>query len=247
MVANAAAVLDRDTVEPRLRAAPEPRPALTPAQAVRTRRIPKARTADVRALDDAALLAWVIDGDEAGTRAFLERFRGLIVRTAQVTAERVGVRLGTDELRDVVGEVSLNLIAHDRRRLRLYDASRGSSVSTWIGVIVVSTTRDYLRRARRRPATPTPEEELDRVASPAPSPEAVILDKQRRQLAQQALAQLSPRDREFVELYFGAALTPEGVAEALGVSVATVYSKKAKITARLEALVQAQVEARAAG
>ena len=97
------------------------------------------------------------------------------------------------------------------------------------------------------PATPTPEEELDRVASPAPSPEAVILDRQRRQLAQEALAQLSPRDREFVELYFGAALTPEGVAEALGVSVATVYSKKAKITARLEALVQARAEARAAG
>ncbi len=246
MHANTAAVLDRDTVEPRpltrpapvRTATPAPRAPLAGAAVVRTRRVPRAQSnAEVKQLDDAALLQWVIAGDETGTRAFLERFRGLIARTAQLAAERSGVRLSADELRDVMGEVSLNLVANDCRRLRLYDATRGSSVSTWVGVIAVSTTRDFMRRARRRPATPTPEEELDRVASPAPSPEAVVLDREHRAIAQRALASLSARDREFVELYFGAALAPEAVADRLGVSVATVYSKKAKITARLEALV----------
>jgi DNA-binding CsgD family transcriptional regulator len=37
-------------------------------------------------------------------------------------------------------------------------------------------------------------------------------------------------------LYFAEALAPEAVAEEMGISVATVYSKKAKIKARLTSL-----------
>jgi len=208
------------------------------AVAVRTRRLSRARATALQTLDDKALLDWVIEGDESGTRAFLDRFRGLILRMARLTGERAGVRLGADELADILGQVSMNLIAHDRRRLRLYDANRGSSVSTWIGVIAESTTRDHLRHQRRRPATPVSYDELEQVQSPTPDPEAAVLDRQLRQMATEAIELLSERDRAFVALYFGQAMAPEAVAEALGISVATVYSKKAKITARLGTLMQ---------
>jgi RNA polymerase sigma-70 factor (ECF subfamily) len=47
------------------------------------------------------------------------------------------------------------------------------------------------------------------------------------------MRQLSARDQEFVELYFQEALPPEEVSRRMGISIATVYSKKAKIQARL--------------
>ena len=74
--------------------------------------------------------------------------------------------------------------------------------------------------------------------SSEPDPESSVLDRQLRQMATAAIETLSERDRTFVALYFGEAMAPEAVAEALGISVATVYSKKAKITARLGALLQ---------
>jgi RNA polymerase sigma-70 factor, ECF subfamily len=38
-------------------------------------------------------------------------------------------------------------------------------------------------------------------------------------------------------LYFGEGLTPEQIAQEMGINIKTVYSKKHKIQARLEAIV----------
>lgn len=49
------------------------------------------------------------------------------------------------------------------------------------------------------------------------------------------LKDFSDRDREFVSLYFLDGRTPE-IADELGISVKTVYTKKHKIRSRLEKL-----------
>ncbi|MFO0724438.1 MAG: sigma-70 family RNA polymerase sigma factor [Myxococcota bacterium] len=209
--------------------------------AVRTRRVPRPPMAELRGLDDNALLEWVLEGSEPGFRVFLERFRGLIVSCASKTSQRSGMRLGADELMDVLGEVSLNLVANDRRRLRLYQEGRGSSVATWVGVITTSTTLDYLRRARRHPVTPMTEEELDQLASPKAGPDEALAEREERALVDRVLTQLSRRDQRFVELYFGSGESPERIASSMGISLSTVYSKKAKIKARLGELVLAEL------
>lgn len=204
---------------------------------VRVRRIARPTADHFAEMDDATLLAWVIEGSEPGWAAFYRRFRGLILSCAAKTSAKSGMRLGPEELKDVLGEVAVNLVSHEQRRLRLYRADRGSSVATWIGVIAVSTTRDYLRRARRQHHELVSEQELDLFASGLPGPEDQILDRERRAAAGKLLSQLSDRDRRFVELYFGAAMTPEKIAEVMQISLSTVYSKKAKIKTRLAELI----------
>lgn len=192
-------------------------------------------------LNDSELLAEVLCGSEAGWGVFFRRFRGLILSCALKTAARSGVQLGADDLMDVLGDVSLNLVAHDYRRLRLYRPDGGCSVATWIGVIATSTAKDFLRRARRYRLEPTADAELDRVPCPGEGPEQLLADRQRRSFVDEALAQLSKRDQRFVYLYFAEALSPEAIAEQMGVSVATVYSKKAKIKTRLSGMAEACV------
>ena len=209
--------------------------------AVRTRRISRPRVEQLRALDDNALLEWVLEGSEPGFRVFLERFRGLIVSCAAKTGQRSGMKLSADELMDVLGEVSLNLVTNDRRRLRLYQQGRGSSVATWVGVITTSTTLDFLRRVRRHPTTAMTEEELDQLASPRQGPEDARAEREQRSLVDRVLTQLSRRDQKFVELYFASGESPEQIADTMGISLSTVYSKKAKIKARLGALVLAEL------
>ena len=50
------------------------------------------------------------------------------------------------------------------------------------------------------------------------------------------------KDRQFVTLYFQDGLSPEHVAERLGISVKTVYSKKHKIQRKLSEIVGAPAE-----
>ena len=52
------------------------------------------------------------------------------------------------------------------------------------------------------------------------------------------MGKLSAKDQAFVRLYFGEGMAPEKIATELGISVKTVYSKKHKIGAKLEALLK---------
>ena len=192
-----------------------------------------------RDMDDVELLGHVVTGNDAAWVAFFRRFRGLVLSCAIKVSTRAGYRLGPDDLMDVLGDVSLNLVARNYHRLRLYRQGAGCTVASWIGVIATSTTRDYLRRARRHRLEPVADTELDRHASPDGGPDEILIDRQRRAFVDCALNKLSTRDRQFVELYFAEAMPPEDIATRMGVSLSTVYSKKAKIKTRLSTMARA--------
>lgn len=200
---------------------------------------PKARPAPGAALDDLALLQRVLERDGKAFEQFYNRFRNLIVACVVRVCQRSGVRLQSDDMADLVSEVTLNMVAHDYRRLRLYRIDGGCSVSSWVGVIASSTAHDFLRRERRRRLDPVIDTELERLTEPVEGPDVELIDRQQRHFVDQALAQFSERDRDFVDLYFVKALEPEVIAERMQVSVSTVYSKKAKIKTRLRALANA--------
>ena len=65
---------------------------------------------------------------------------------------------------------------------------------------------------------------------------------ERAKLVRDLLADFSDKDRQFVTLYFQDGLSPEHVAERLGISVKTVYSKKHKIQRKLSQIVGAPAE-----
>jgi RNA polymerase sigma-70 factor (ECF subfamily) len=67
-------------------------------------------------------------------------------------------------------------------------------------------------------------------------PDVELIDRQQRAFVDVALSGLSARDRRFAELYFAEARSPDDIAKEMGVSVSTVYSKKAKIKTRLRSL-----------
>jgi RNA polymerase sigma-70 factor (ECF subfamily) len=215
---------------------PAPRqdsPSLKPstAGAFSNRRGP--RREDLEGLDDLELLSRVLDGGDSAWTAFVNRYRALIVSCVMKVCRREGLRLTSDELMDVTGDVFLNLVANDCHRLRLYREDGGCSVSSWVGVIATSVARDYMRKVRRRPISLVTEQELDQIVSPTPDSEVLLLDRERREFVGAACAEMSPRDRQFIDLYFVEAMAPEDIAEKMQISVSTVYSKKAKLKARL--------------
>lgn len=191
---------------------------------------------DAQALSDLHLLQRVCTGDHEAFETFYHRFRNLIVACTSRVCHRSGVRLQSDDLADLLSEVTLNMVAKDYRRLRLYRTDGGCSVSSWVGVIASSTAHDFLRRERRRRLEPMADADLERIAPAVDSPDMDLIDREQRSFVDQALSSFSERDRHFVELYFVDALEPEAIAEKMNVSVSTVYSKKAKIKTRLRAL-----------
>ncbi len=78
-----------------------------------------------------------------------------------------------------------------------------------------------------------PPEELESLAAPVNGPDVALLEAQRWAWIVRTLATFSERDRRFAHLYYDQAMAPKEIARKMGISVCTVYSKKAKLERRL--------------
>ena len=203
--------------------------------------LPLARPVD--GPSDAELVRALIADDARAWREFNTRFSRLILSTiSRVTARFRGV-VSQEDVREIYATFSVQLLANDKNKLRSFDPARGNKLSTWLGLLASHTAYDFLRSARREPKRAAMSEAED-LYTPLPDPCESALMRERASLVGKLLADFTDKDRAFIQLYFGEGLAPERVAERLGISVKTVYSKKHKIQARLQAmLIEAQLAA----
>jgi RNA polymerase sigma-70 factor (ECF subfamily) len=188
-----------------------------------------------RNLSDGQLLEAVLAKEEPAWSELIRRFRSLIFRCITKVAGKYDAVLSNEDVNEIFGDVCINLLRDNMRKLRVYDPARGSKLGSWLGLLAINTAYDYLRATSRRPLLDKLDGAQDR---PAAEPSALdsLLDKERWGYLNALLADFRERDRRFVELYYGAGLLPEEVAAAMNISVKTVYSKKNKIRTKLERL-----------
>jgi RNA polymerase sigma-70 factor (ECF subfamily) len=192
---------------------------------------------------DAELVRALVADEPRAWREFNARFSRLILSTiSRVTTRFRGV-VSQEDVREIYATFAVQLLANDKNKLRSFDPERGNKLSTWLGLLASHTAYDFLRSARREPKRAALSEAED-LYSTLPDPCESALMRERAALVGKLLADFTAKDRAFIQLYFGEGLAPERVAERLGISVKTVYSKKHKIQARLQALlIEAQVAA----
>ena len=193
--------------------------------------------------DDASLVRELLADDPRAWREFNTRFSRLVLSTiSRVTARFSGV-VSQEDMREIYATFCVQLLANDKLKLRSFDPERGNKLSTWLGLLASHTAYDFLRGARREPRRAAMSEAED-LSSTMPDPCESALMRERADQVSQLLANFTDKDRAFIQLYFGEGLAPERVAERLNISVKTVYSKKHKIQARLQALLtEAQLAA----
>lgn len=192
--------------------------------------------------EEAALVDRLIVDDPRAWREFTGRYSRLVYGCIQRIIRRFP-SLGPDDAREIYASFCLQLLANDKRKLRLFRSDRGARLSTWISLLASHATYDYLRSVRREPCR-TSVADTERLSCTLPDPSQVVEGRQRADRVAGLLSGFSERDQEFMMLYYGEGLSPESIAETLGISVKTVYSKKHKIRTRLEtALIGPQLAA----
>jgi RNA polymerase sigma-70 factor (ECF subfamily) len=183
---------------------------------------------------DLELLRRTLHNEPTAWSEMVRRYRSLVYRCITKVIGRYDAVLSSADADEVYGEVMMSLWRDDMRKLRLYDSRRGTKLSSWIGLIATNTAYDYLRGTARRPI-------LDRfdgdpeIDSNEESPLEGVLSHERRLYLNSMLADYSDKDRAFVSLYYAQGLAAEEVAEEMNISIKTVYSKKHKLLARLQA------------
>jgi RNA polymerase sigma-70 factor (ECF subfamily) len=180
------------------------------------------------------LLKGLLADDRNAWREFDRRYSRLIERCIRRTTAAFHA-VGPEDLREIRATLWLQLLADDRRRLRGFVPGRGSRLSTWIAMLAIHCAYDYLRSLRREPIR-VALTAAEYVGSPQPDPSEQCSARQATARLAQALRHFSAKDQQFVRLYFGQGLGAEQVANRMGISVKTVYTKKHKIRQRLESV-----------
>ena len=197
-----------------------------------------AAVVDTTAWTDDQLIARLIKSQPLAWREFERRYERLIDRCILKVTRRFSSVVSADDVREIGATLRLSLLANDMHKLRTFDPERGNRFSSWIGLLAINCAYDYLRSVRREPGKAALTEASD-LAAETPDPFETVVSRQRANIAQKLLESFSARDRAFAALYFGEGLDPNVIARRLNISVKTVYSKKHKIQARLEAMQRA--------
>lgn len=178
------------------------------------------------------LLKALLASDAAAWREFHHGHDRLAWRCiTRVTGRFAAV--SREDVREIHARWLLALLANDMAKLRAFDGTRGSRLSSYVGMLAIHCAYDWLRTMRREPPRANLGE-ASHVPSEALDPFEVMAQRQRAMLTRRALAGFSERDRTFAELYFGQGMHPRDIARSMNISVKTVYSKKHKIMAKLE-------------
>jgi RNA polymerase sigma-70 factor (ECF subfamily) len=190
------------------------------------------------AWSETELLERLLASDAAAWRELNQRYARLVTSCIQRVVARFSKRVSADAVEEIYATFSLKLLANDKHKLRSFEPSRGNKLGTWLGMLATHCAYDYLRSVRREPSAVCLTE-AETLSGENQDPCETAISSERAKLVSQLLADFSDKDRQFVTLYFQDGLSPEHVAERLGISVKTVYSKKHKIQRKLSQIVGA--------
>lgn len=104
----------------------------------------------------------------------------------------------------------------------LWEDGRGARFATWFTRLVVNRAIDTLRRRRRFVSDGTVA--LDLAPDPAPGVDAVLIDGERRQALERAIANLAPNQKAAIALCYGEGMSGREAAESLGVGIKALES-----------------------
>lgn len=190
-------------------------------------------TMDVTMWTEVELVEKMLAREERAWREFHRRYDRLIFRCIHKVTGRFSSVIGAEDVREIYSTLLLQLTSREMHKIRTFAPERGNKLSSWIGLLATNAAWDHLRGVARQPLY-TSVADVELVGEDAADPYERLLDKQRWQRVNETLQKFSPKDREFVQLYYVDGLSPEEVAVEMQISVKTVYSKKHKIRCRLE-------------
>ena len=121
-------------------------------------------------------------------------------------------------------EVTLDVYTQVWRSAKEFNLDRGS-VNSWLVTMVRSRSIDKLRASKNRVRHEETVDNVPEVSTASPNPEQLSAEGQRSDRVRRALDQLSPAQREVIEMAFYSGYSQSELAEKLGQPLGTVKTR----------------------
>jgi RNA polymerase sigma-70 factor (ECF subfamily) len=188
--------------------------------------------------DDLKLLNDCISAKKEAWDTFVNRFSKLIYYSINKTLRLHNQNLQQEDVEDVYSSVFVSFMDKDCKKLRQFEGRQGCTLSSWVRLITIRHTIDYLRSLKEHISlnddSGGTQPMIERLPDKNTSFEKELEDHEAARTLKDAIDSLNPQDRLFMELFYEKELPPEEIAEIMNVSVNTVYSKKNRVREKIK-------------
>jgi RNA polymerase sigma factor (sigma-70 family) len=166
--------------------------------------------------------------DKEAWDAFVEKYSRLISHSIVRTLKRYSFSLENQIIEDLFNTVFLSLLEDKCRKLRQFRWK--CSLSSWLHLISVHTTIDFLRKQRQDISLNGDKMDevslKDKIKNGNPLADEVVERKEEKAIFEQIKKSLTSREQFFIELYYRRGLIPSEISKILNTTENNVYQLK---------------------
>ncbi len=185
---------------------------------------------------DKELLKECIEGNSEARAVFVERFSKLIYSCIHETLRMNCRDFLREDFEDIFNDIFLSLFKDDCKKLRQFRGDNDCTVASWLRIIAINTTRNFITRNRTFISLENDSEK----PNPGPSALDQLIDSEEIVLFRQLLDELKPDDRLVLRYYYKGDIPPEEIAKIMNIAVNTVYSKISRTKKRLKEILESK-------
>ena len=177
------------------------------------------------------------NGDREAWEAFVRRYSRLIWNSIHKTFHSYSFQYTEEDIEDIYSTLFLSLVENDFKKMRQFRGENSCAVSTWLTIITVRLTIDYMRKDKRHHVLKSNQEDKavwESIPDSKYRVDKLIEEKQMDESLKKSMAALSPRDELICDLLYNKGFSPEDTAKMLGLSVSAVYTRKHRIIGKIQ-------------
>ncbi len=188
--------------------------------------------------DDFSLLKECISGKKEAWDTFVNRFSKLIYYSINKTLKLHTCNMEQEDVGDIYNSIFLSFIENNYKKLRQFEGREGCTLPSWIRLITIRHTIDFLRSQKRHISIDGDSDEvrplIDTLQDNKASVDELIELTETERIIKESIETLPSSDQLFMKLYYEKELPPEEIASIMNVSVNTIYSKKNRIREKIK-------------
>lgn len=192
--------------------------------------------------DDFKLLTECTSGNREAWDIFVKRYSKLVYYSITKTLKSYISYLPQEDVEDIFNNIFLSFIENNYKKLRQFEARHGCTLSSWVRLISIRYTIDFLRSQRKHISmnddSNTRRPFIDTLPTNQVSFEKQIEFTETERAIKMAMDALPSSDKLFVKLHYEKELPPEEIASIMNISVNTVYSKKNRIKEKIKKILK---------
>ncbi|MFC1858267.1 RNA polymerase sigma factor [Thermodesulfobacteriota bacterium] len=188
--------------------------------------------------EDFELIAKCLAGDARAAETFVRRYSDIIYRSLQHTLIEKHIPFTREDLKDLHNTVFLQLFDNNGRKLRQFKGKNGCSLATWIKIISVRSTLNFIRKKGHDGITGRKQqvsiEDYQEFADEKEGTWTLLERSEKERLLRNGTDLLSARYKLFFKLHFDHGLTIAEIADALQLSIQNAYTLKHRLIQKLK-------------